>query len=164
MPVRVLVVDDDDAIRELVAEILRDEGYEVTQARNGAVALEHLGSGAHFELIVLDMRMPLMDGWQFAAELDRRGLAVPIVVMTAAQNARRWAEEIGAAGYIAKPFSIDDLLEAARTASHPESPAAPAGDALVSLARARAQTLFHAVIPSLRPCSAFALGAPQPGV
>jgi len=58
------------------------------------------------------MRMPVLDGWGFARELAARGVKVPIVVMTAAQDARRWAEEIGAEGYVAKPFDLTDLLAA----------------------------------------------------
>jgi DNA-binding response OmpR family regulator len=116
MGARILVVDDDDSIRELVAEILRDEGYDTVQARNGAAALQEM-DGSVFDLVVLDMRMPVVDGWQFAAALDQRGATTPIVVMTAAQNARLWAEEIGAAGYIAKPFGIDELLQTVRDVS-----------------------------------------------
>jgi DNA-binding response OmpR family regulator len=58
------------------------------------------------------MRMPVLDGWGFARELGARGMKVPIVVMTAAQDARRWADEIGADGYVAKPFDLTDLLAA----------------------------------------------------
>jgi DNA-binding NtrC family response regulator len=121
MPVRILVVDDDDSIRELVSEILRDEGYDIVQARNGAAALQSVDADGAFQAVVLDMRMPLLDGWQFASELEQRGAAIPIIVMTAAQNARRWAEEIGAAGYIAKPFGIDELLETVRSVSERSS-------------------------------------------
>ncbi len=62
-------------------------------------------------LILLDMRMPVMDGWAFAQALRARGAAPPIVVMTAAQDARRWAQEIGATGYLAKPFELHDLID-----------------------------------------------------
>lgn len=120
MPRRILVVDDDDSIRELVADILLDGGYEVVQARNGAHALRSLEEDAAFHLIVLDMRMPQVDGWQFASMAAERGLEVPIVVMTAAQNARRWAEEIGAIGYVAKPFGIDELMDVVENALGPE--------------------------------------------
>jgi DNA-binding NtrC family response regulator len=120
MPGRILVVDDDESIRELVAEILLDAGHEVVQARNGAHAFGHIQQGTEFDLVVLDMRMPVVDGWQFASGLAELGLALPIVVMTAAQNARRWAEEIGAAGYIAKPFGIDELLSAIENVIDPE--------------------------------------------
>jgi CheY-like chemotaxis protein len=56
------------------------------------------------------MRMPIMDGWAVARAMRESGSRVPIVVMTAAESAKRWADEIGAAGHLAKPFGLDDLL------------------------------------------------------
>ena len=63
------------------------------------------------------MRMPVLDGWGFARQLKEQGRSVTIIVMTAAQNARRWAEEIDADGYIAKPFDLPDLLAAVERVS-----------------------------------------------
>ena len=80
-------------------------------ATNGKEGLERLADGK-VSLVLLDMRMPVLDGWQFAKELKRRAIDVPVVVMTAAQNARHWAEEIGADAYLSKPFDLDDLLAA----------------------------------------------------
>ena len=57
------------------------------------------------------MRMPVMDGWAFRAALRERGIDVRVVVMTAAESARRWADQISADGHIAKPFDVDDLLK-----------------------------------------------------
>jgi len=54
--------------------------------------------------------MPVMDGWAVARALRGQGITVPIIVMTAAESARRWADEVGAEGYLAKPFGLDDLL------------------------------------------------------
>lgn len=105
----ILVVDDDPDIRSLVAEILDFEGYLVETAANGAEALEAI-SRASPRLVLLDMRMPVLSGWDLARKLAERGLKVPIIVMTAAQDARRWADEIGAQGYLAKPFGLPDLL------------------------------------------------------
>lgn len=108
----VLVVDDDPSILLVVAELLDDEGYVVGTAANGA---EALGAVERLDpaLVLLDMRMPVIDGWGFVRGLRARDKAVPpILVMTAAQDARRWAEEVGAAGYVAKPFDLDDLLSA----------------------------------------------------
>lgn len=107
----VLVVDDDDAIRETVADVLRSEGYDVNTAANGAEALVSV-DGAPPRLVLLDMRMPVLDGWGFVEGLNARGVRLQILVLTATQDARRWAEEIGADGYIAKPFDLDDLLAA----------------------------------------------------
>jgi CheY-like chemotaxis protein len=61
-------------------------------------------------LILLDLRMPHMDGWELARELRARRAAIPIVVVTAAQNARQWAEDVGAEAYLAKPFDLEELL------------------------------------------------------
>jgi CheY-like chemotaxis protein len=102
-------VDDDPSIVAVVAEILTSEGHEVISAENGAQALSKADGES---LVLLDMRMPVLDGWGFAREFRAAGKRAPIVVMTAAENARRWADEIGADGYIAKPFEIDDLIEA----------------------------------------------------
>lgn len=116
MPGRVLVVDDDWAIRRLVVQILADEGFEPVAHENGAVALDYLAAGGEADLILLDMRMPIMDGWEFASEMQRRQIDVPILVMTAASNARAWAREIAAQGYVPKPFDIDELVSAVHTA------------------------------------------------
>jgi CheY-like chemotaxis protein len=105
----ILVVDDDQSIRSTVSEILTSEGYAVETAANGAEALLIVGQ-SHPSLVLLDMRMPIVNGWEFASILRERGIAVPILVMTAAQDAGRWANEIGAQGFLAKPFDLDDLL------------------------------------------------------
>ena len=107
----ILIVDDDPAILVTVAAILEFEGYQVEQARNGAEALVVLEQGRP-GLVLLDMRMPVLDGWGFARALTERGIHLPILVMTAAQDAGRWAREIGAAGYVAKPFELAGLLRA----------------------------------------------------
>lgn len=105
----ILVVDDDTSILETVTAILELEDYTVTTAINGVEALRAVEEERP-ALVLLDMRMPVMDGWGFVRELEQRGIRLPIVVMTAAQDARRWATEIGAAGFLAKPFELPDLL------------------------------------------------------
>jgi DNA-binding response OmpR family regulator len=106
----ILVVDDDPEILETVTAILEFEGYDVLQAHNGAEALALIERRPP-ALVLLDMRMPVLNGWDFARLLHARHLSVPILVMTAAQEAGRWAAEIGADGYVAKPFHITDLLK-----------------------------------------------------
>jgi len=113
----ILVVDDDPSILETVKVILDLEGYTVETAINGADALEKVGRSRP-ALVLLDMRMPVLDGWGFAREMKARGVKVPIVVMTAAQDARRWAAEIGAVDFVAKPFEIPDLLLAVERSHH----------------------------------------------
>jgi two-component system, chemotaxis family, chemotaxis protein CheY len=106
----VLVVDDDEAIRTLVRELLADEGYGVITAEDGAQALQML-DGQEPDLILLDMRMPVMDGWALAsAYRERPAQSAPIIVVTAATDARRTATEVNAAGYLGKPFDLDDLI------------------------------------------------------
>ncbi len=104
-------MDDDPSIVAVVSEILISEGHEVVSAENGAEALVKVNGEA---LVLLDMRMPVLDGWGFAREFRAAGKTSPIVVMTAAENARRWAEEIGADGYLEKPFEIDALIAAVK--------------------------------------------------
>lgn len=107
----VLVVDDDPAILHTVAEFLDLEGFPVATAANGAQAVEAVERQTP-NIVLLDMRMPVLDGWGFARTMEERGRSLPILVMTAAQDTKRWAEEIGAAGYVSKPFDLLDLLRA----------------------------------------------------
>ena len=106
---RVLVVDDDASILDTVSSILTGEGYRVMSAAGGQEALALVRTW-HPTLVLLDMRMPVVDGWAVARSLHESGSRVPIVVMTAAESARRWADEIGAAGHLAKPFTLDELI------------------------------------------------------
>jgi DNA-binding response OmpR family regulator len=108
--VRVLVVDDDETIREFVVWVLSDDGHDVMTAGNGAAALLALERFTP-DVILLDMRMPVMDGWQFASLYrDGRANPAPIVVLTAAQDAAERSSEIEAEGYLGKPFDLDELL------------------------------------------------------
>lgn len=107
----VLVVDDDTSILDTVSSILSGEGYDVVSAASGKEALEAVARKQPV-VILLDMRMPVMDGWAVARALRSQGISVPIVVMTAADSAKRWADEVGAEGYLAKPFGLDELLMA----------------------------------------------------
>jgi CheY-like chemotaxis protein len=110
---RILVVDDDDTIRDTVAEALELDGYAVDTARNGAEALDavvqHQPSG-----IILDLMMPVMTGWQFLEQCRQRQLCVgtPIVVMSAYNKLPDEAASLGVSGCIAKPFDLDVLLGA----------------------------------------------------
>jgi CheY-like chemotaxis protein len=105
----ILVVDDDLGIRTALAAFLEDAGYLVEEAANGQEALTRLERQCP-TLVLLDMRMPVMDGWALAQALRTRQIQVPLVVMTAARDARAWAEEIAAAAYVSKPFDYDALL------------------------------------------------------
>src|ERR1700704_768807 len=108
----ILVVDDDPAILATVFEALDLEGLPVVTATNGAEALAVIDNASSPSLVLLDMRMPVLDGWGFMRAIRERGLLLTVVVMTAAADARRWGREIGAEGVLAKPFDIDELLRA----------------------------------------------------
>jgi CheY-like chemotaxis protein len=107
----VLVVDDDPFIVEALSELLRDEGYAVRTATNGLEALESLTDRCP-DVILLDLMMPVMDGWEFARERRSRDLcqAARLVVLTAAADPATKATEVGADAYLAKPYSAEQLL------------------------------------------------------
>jgi two-component system chemotaxis response regulator CheY len=111
---QILVVEDDDAIRALVSEVLRDDGYDVREATNGVEALEVLRDERP-DLIVLDLMMPVMDGWTFVEECRRKPCwgEVPIVVTSASHDLPRTAERLRSFGVrtcLAKPFDVAGLL------------------------------------------------------
>jgi CheY-like chemotaxis protein len=105
----ILIVDDDDAIREVVALILRDEGYRVATAPDGAQALALIAQ-APPSLVLLDLHLPVMSGWELQAHLRDTAPAIPVVFMTAGAQAREEARRHAAAGYLGKPFDLTDLL------------------------------------------------------
>jgi two-component system chemotaxis response regulator CheY len=112
---RILIVDDDESIRQIVRICLTDEGYEVSEAPNGLVALTALKEFTP-SLILLDLRMPVMDGWEFARRYEEMpGPRAPIVAFVAALNAEQDCADMDAAGILAKPFDLDDLLKAVRS-------------------------------------------------
>jgi len=105
---RVLVVDDDASIREMLSTALEDDGYEVVPAINGEDALS-VCTRWRPDVIVLDLMMPVMDGWTFAKRL-RETDEIPIVVLSAATDLVRQAKSLGAAAVVGKPFDLDQLL------------------------------------------------------
>ncbi len=110
VPRKILVVDDDRDLQTLVAFVLESEGYQVETASDGQQGLDMVERGMP-ALILLDMKMPVMDGWEFAREFHARyNSGAPILVLTAAEDARKRAEEIGAATWIGKPFDLDALV------------------------------------------------------
>ena len=121
-PRRVLVVEDEDTIGLVVADALADEGYEIRRARNGREALEILRSWLP-HLILLDLMMPVMDGWAFRTEqrrLDGPAGQVPVIVLSAAREARTRAHELGAVAALSKPFELDQVIAAVERWAGPE--------------------------------------------
>ncbi len=110
----VLVIDDDQDLLELMAFVLSAEGFDVQTAGDGREALGEVERSMP-GLILLDMKMPVMNGWEFAAEFHKRyDGGAPIVVVTAAENAEKRAEEIGASGWVSKPFDVGYLVRVVR--------------------------------------------------
>jgi DNA-binding response OmpR family regulator len=107
----VLVVDDDPAIRGLVADALREEGYSVDLAAHGREALEAMRARRP-ATVVLDLMMPIMDGFSFIEACHSEQLAedVPIVVMSAVQDALQRIQGAPIQAYLAKPFDLNDLV------------------------------------------------------
>ena len=109
---RVLVVDDDRDLRELLAAVLSSAGYEPLTAENGAAALSVLRTVLP-ELIILDLMMPVMNGWQFReAQTALPDYArIPVVCLSGHHQARLQASTLGIKACVVKPFEIDDLLQ-----------------------------------------------------
>ena len=107
----ILVIDDEPDIVLLVSETLDMEGYKVQTASNGREGLEIVQKRLP-DLILLDMKMPVMSGPEFAREFHARfDRKAPIVILTAASEARARAEETGAADWLGKPFDLDALVD-----------------------------------------------------
>lgn len=122
-PSRIVVIDDDDAIREIIDLALTAEGYVVTAARNGAEGLDLL-SRQETDAVIVDMKMPIMDGAEFCRTYAQRvERSAPVIVMTAAPGASSDEFQVpGAAVTIAKPFELDALLAAvARIVGRPKA-------------------------------------------
>lgn len=120
MTQQVLVVEDDPDIRQLLVEILGDEGYAVSLAEDGVQAIEQVAA-ARPALLVLDLMLPRLNGDEVLVELGRRGLraGMPVLVLTAAGPVEERAAGIGADAFLAKPFTIDDLLAAVQKLAGP---------------------------------------------
>ncbi len=111
----ILIVDDDADVREMLGQFFAIEGYSVATAGNGQEALDRLREGQLADLILLDLMMPVMDGWQFRVEQQRdpRLAPIPVVVLSAVYNARERAAMLGAVDYMQKPVEFDKLIETA---------------------------------------------------
>jgi CheY-like chemotaxis protein len=104
-----LVVEDDIDLRITLEMVLAELGYRVITASDGQEALRSLAFRLP-DLILLDMKMPVLDGWEFARRFRASyGRSIPIIVNTAAENAEARAKEIDADGFLGKPFRIDAL-------------------------------------------------------
>lgn len=113
----VLIVEDDKSIRETLRMVLEAEGYQVGLAENGKIALEYLREHSPPGIILLDLMMPVMNGWEFLKrhEEDPVLAAVPVVVISAALSVKSL---VGASHFFSKPIELDALLGIIRGYCH----------------------------------------------
>jgi CheY-like chemotaxis protein len=115
--VTILIVEDEAPIRYLITEILEDDGYRVTSARNGMETLAYLRQQAELpRLILLDLGMPVMTGWEFREEQQRdpKLAHIPVIIISAIISLSRTVSALNVAGYLDKPVDIDTLLSTVR--------------------------------------------------
>jgi CheY-like chemotaxis protein len=110
----VLIVEDDVELRDMMAQLLTLEGFVATAVANGREALEYLRKGDRPDIILLDLMMPVMDGWEFRRkqQSDPTLATVPVVVLSALDHRR--AAEVDAVAFLKKPLDFDRLLELVR--------------------------------------------------
>lgn len=109
----ILLVEDDRDVRDSIAEVLEEEGYRVTLAKTGVDAIEQLGKSHRLPAaIVLDLRMPVMDGWEFWSlqQGHQAWASIPVVVISADTNAKDKASALHPVACLRKPLDIDELL------------------------------------------------------
>jgi CheY-like chemotaxis protein len=122
-PCPVLIVEDDADLREMMAQLLTLEGFRSETAANGREALDYLHVRPRPDVILLDLMMPIMDGWEFRKrQQDDPALAdVPVIVLTALDQAQARASELEGVSFLKKPLDFDRLLELVRRHCHPQS-------------------------------------------
>lgn len=106
---KVLIVDDDDGFRETLSDLLALEGYEVELAANGQEGLALLSTSPHPNAVLIDLMMPVMDGWELirAIKKDPELARIPAAVVSAARNPQNVPSSVA---IFPKPFSVSDLL------------------------------------------------------
>jgi CheY-like chemotaxis protein len=109
---QILVVEDDSDLREALCSVLEDAGYSVAGFANGLEALEYLRRGEPPRLVLLDLMMPVMSGWEFREEQmkDPRLSPIPVVILSAHVKADIFGQSLGVASTIRKPLSVDELV------------------------------------------------------
>jgi two-component system response regulator MprA len=113
---RILLAEDDRAVREAVSRALRLEGYEVMAVGDGALALEHLRRPDEIDLVILDVSMPAVDGITVARVIRSEGITLPVLMLTARSSTsdRVAGLDAGADDYLTKPFELDELFARVR--------------------------------------------------
>lgn len=114
---RILIVDDEADIRQLIVYALAEDGHDVSVAKNGSEAMEHLTESST-DVVILDVMMPELDGFGLLKELDDKGLKrdTKVLILTARGSERDWKQgyDLGADHYMTKPFDPDDLVTTVR--------------------------------------------------
>jgi DNA-binding response OmpR family regulator len=110
---KILLVDDEPAIRQMLTRLLAGEGYNVLPATNGAEALEFAGH-ADFDLVLLDLNMPGLDGWDTFEQLTAKHPLLPVIVITARPNQRFTALAAGIGALMEKPLDLQKLFATIR--------------------------------------------------
>jgi CheY-like chemotaxis protein len=108
---RVLVVDDDPAVRDIIARLLVEEGYQVILARHGGEALDLVRREEPFDLLITDIRMPIMDGWELSGRLRERWPALPVLYISGFDVELTHGATLGGTNgaFLRKPFDLDEL-------------------------------------------------------
>jgi two-component system, chemotaxis family, chemotaxis protein CheY len=122
----ILIVEDDPDILSSLAEAIREEGFSVETAANGYQALARL-EHQPADLILLDLMMPLMDGWKFLEIARRRfpEMHAPVVLLSAVHNLTEEARRLGVSGFLAKPFDLEDVARVAHQLCDGRRPEGP---------------------------------------
>lgn len=110
---RILVIEDDTSIRELLVELLESEGYSVASAVNGLEGLKYLENEAPPDLILIDLMMPVMDGYSFRTEQLKHDSwsQIPTVVMSAEANAKEKMKSYNVTAFLSKPVELETILK-----------------------------------------------------
>ena len=108
----ILIVEDDADVRGALTAFLEGAGYTVVEAEHGGEALDHLRTSAMFCLILLDLFMPVMNGWAFRTEQlrDPHLAPIPVIVISADADAANKAADLGVADHLGKPIDLERLL------------------------------------------------------
>lgn len=116
-PLRILVVDDEPPIRRFLRTSLGTQGYQVLEAEDGQGALDMIGRN-HVDVLVLDLGLPDIDGFEVIRRLEQKGSTVPIIVLSSRDDeaGKVQALDLGADDYVTKPFGVEELLARIRAA------------------------------------------------
>lgn len=127
----IYVIEDDEAIRESMIELLQSEGYRVLSASNGQVAIDYLSQAITLpDLILLDLMMPIKDGFQFCEEkaLDPRIAHIPMIIMSADGHIEEKRKRAKVRDYLKKPVDIDEVLRVVKNEVSSTTPLRLCGD------------------------------------